>query len=77
MNELQNIAYINILSTKKLFSTASEMDLITIMSRPNTLIQYSTILSYIPLAFLCIFVVCCICFIFIVKGRSKNLVIEL
>ncbi|CAD8133270.1 unnamed protein product [Paramecium pentaurelia] len=77
MNELQNIAYINILSTKKLFSTASEMDLITILSRPNTLLQYSTILSYIPLAFLCILILCSIGFIFIVKNRSENLVIEL
>ncbi|CAD8175753.1 unnamed protein product [Paramecium octaurelia] len=77
MNELQNIAYINILSTKKLFSTASEMELITILSRPNTLIQNSTLLSYIPLVFLCILVLCCICFILIVKSRSQNLVIDL
>ncbi|CAD8083371.1 unnamed protein product [Paramecium sonneborni] len=77
MNELQNIAYINILSTKKLFSTASDMDLITILARPNTFLKNSTILSYIPLAYLCIFVLCCVCFIYIVKSRSQNLVIEL
>ncbi|CAK69680.1 unnamed protein product (macronuclear) [Paramecium tetraurelia] len=77
INELQNLAYINISYSYKAFSTTSELDLITILSRPNTLIENTAILAYISVGFLFILVLSCICFIFILKSRSENLVIEL
>ncbi|CAD8072938.1 unnamed protein product [Paramecium sonneborni] len=77
INELQNIAQIDMLSSKKLFSTSSDLNFIMILARPNIYFQSSTISSYILFVYQCIFFLCCICLIYIVKARSENLVNEL
>ncbi|CAD8062021.1 unnamed protein product [Paramecium primaurelia] len=77
INEIQNITYITIQTSEKVFSSSSEKNILTLISRPNTYLSNSVVLSYFITSYLCVFFISCIIFIYIVKFRSTDTLLKL